>query len=85
MYTFMGIRPYVDHDLCVSSGACVLELPDAFAYQEGPEALAVVLPGADELSDEELRDAAALCPVEAIRLLDDDNADVTLEVVDARK
>ena len=85
MYTFMPIRPYVDHDLCVSSGACVLEFPDAFAYQEGSEALAVVLPGADELSDEELRDAAALCPVEAIRLLDDDNADVTLEVVDARK
>jgi hypothetical protein len=45
--------------------------------------LAVVLPGADGLSDEELRDAAALCPVEAIRLLDDGNAVVTLEVVDA--
>jgi ferredoxin len=78
----MPIRPYVDHDLCVSSGACVLEFPDAFAYQEGPEALAVVLPGAAEMTDEELQDAAALCPVEAIRLLDDDNADVTLEVVD---
>jgi ferredoxin len=83
MYTLMPLRPYVDHDLCVSSGACVLEFPDAFAYQEGPEALAIVLPGAAELSDDELRDAASLCPVEAIRLLDDEGTDVTLEVVDA--
>jgi ferredoxin len=75
----MPLRPYVDHDRCVSSGACVLELPQAFAYQEGPEALAVVLPGAAELSDEELRDAAALCPVEAIRLLDAGDKDVTPE------
>jgi len=75
----MPVRPYVDHDRCVSSGACVLELPQAFAYQEGPEALAVVLPGAAELSEEELRDAAALCPVEAIRLLDAEGKDVTPE------
>jgi ferredoxin len=75
----MALRPYVDHDVCVSSGACVLELPDAFAYQEGPEALAIVLPGAAKLSDEELREAAGLCPVEAIRLLDDAGNDVTTE------
>jgi ferredoxin len=75
----MGLRPYVDHDRCVSSGVCVLELPDAFAYQEGPEALAVVLPGAAELTDDELRDAAGLCPVEAIRLFDAEGNDVTPE------
>lgn len=75
----MTLRPYVNHDLCVSSGACVLEFPDAFAYQEGPEALAIVLPGAAELSEEELREAAGLCPVEAIRLLDDAGNDVTSE------
>jgi ferredoxin len=57
----------------------VLELPQAFAYQEGPEALAVVLPGARDLTDGELEDAAALCPVEAIRLLDPDGKDVTPE------
>jgi ferredoxin len=73
------LRPYVDHDRCVSSGACVLELPEAFGYQEGPEALAVVLPGAAELTDEELQDAAGLCPVEAIRLFDADGKDVTPE------
>jgi ferredoxin len=81
----MGLRPYVDHDVCVSSGACVLEFPDAFAYQEGPEALAIVLPGAAELSDEELRDAASLCPVEAIRLLDEDDNDVTPEALSAHQ
>ena len=75
----MALRPYVDHDRCVSSGACVLELPDAFGFQEGPEALAIVLPGAAELSEEQLRDAANLCPVEAIRLLDDAGRDVTAE------
>ena len=73
----MALRPYVDHDRCISSGACVLELPDAFAYQEGPEALAIVLPGASELSEEELHAAAGLCPVEAIRLLDEAGNDVT--------
>jgi ferredoxin len=75
----MALRPYVDHDRCVSSGVCVLELPQAFAYQEGPEALAVVLPGAAELTSGELRDAALLCPVEAIRLFNADGNDVTPE------
>ena len=58
----------------------MLELPDAFAYQEGPEALAIVLPGAAKLTDEELRDAAGLCPIEAIRLLDENGDDVTDEI-----
>jgi len=75
----MALRPYVDHDLCVSSGACVVDLPQAFGFQDGPEPLAVVLPGAAELTEDELRDAASLCPVEAIRLLDADNRDVTPE------
>lgn len=63
-------RVRVDHDKCVSSGACVLEAPEAFALQDGPEALAVVLPGADELSIERLREVAALCPMEAIVVAD---------------
>jgi ferredoxin len=75
----VALRPYVDHDRCVSSGACILEFPQAFAYQQG-QALAVVLPGADELTDEQLREAASLCPVEAIRLFDADGNDVTPEI-----
>jgi ferredoxin len=75
----MSLRARVDHDECVSSGACVLEAPDAFAYQDGPEQLAVVLPGATDLSDDELRDVAALCPVQAIHLYDEDGTEVPVE------
>ena len=74
----MSYRIEVDHSQCVSSGACVLELPDAFGYQDGPEALAVVLPGASRLSDEELLDAAELCPVGAIHVYDGDGEDLSL-------
>ncbi len=73
----MDLRLYVDHDLCVSSGACVLERPDVFAYQDGPEQLAVVLPGGPELSEEKMADAVELCPVDAIRLLNGAGDDVT--------
>ena len=55
------------------------QFPQAFAYQKG-QALAVVLPGADELTEEQLREAASLCPVEGIRLFDADGNDVTPEV-----
>ena len=66
------MRVEVDHSRCVSSGACVLEAPEAFAYQEGPEALAVALPGAAELSDDRLLEVAGVCPVGAIRVYDGD-------------
>ncbi len=74
----MGYRARVDHDVCVSSGACVLEAPEAFAYQDGPEALAVVLPGAADLTDERLVEVAELCPVGAISVRDEDGNDVPL-------
>jgi ferredoxin len=73
----MGYRVEVDHSECVSSGACVLELPEAFGYQDGPEALAVALPGASRLSEQELLDAAELCPVGAIHVYDEDGQDLT--------
>ena len=74
----MGYRARVDHDVCVSSGACVLEAPEAFAYQDGPEALAVVLPGAADLTDERLVEVAGFCPVGAISVRDEDGNDVPL-------
>lgn len=61
-------RIWVDHDECVSSGACVLEEPDLFAYQDGPEALAVALPPAQELPPERLAELVELCPVSAIHV-----------------
>ena len=72
----MTYRVEVDHSECVSSGACVLERPDAFAYQEGPEALAIALPAASRLSKEELLEAAGLCPVGAIHVYGEDDREV---------
>ena len=74
----MAYRAEVDHTQCVSSGACVLEAPDAFGYQDGPEALAVVLPGAAELSDERIVEVAGVCPTGAIHVFDDDGNEVSL-------
>ncbi len=64
-------RIWVDHDECVSSGACVLEEPQLFAYQDGPEALAVALPAAQELTRPRLEELAEMCPVGAIRVIDE--------------
>jgi len=69
----------MDHDRRVSSGGLRSRVSAGIAYQKG-QVLAVVLPGADELTEEQLREAASLCPVEAIRLLDADGNDVTPEV-----
>jgi ferredoxin len=74
----MGYRAEVDHAECVSSGACVLEAPEAFGFQEGPEALAIVLPGAASLSDERLVEVAGLCPVGAIHVFDHEGDEVSL-------
>ncbi len=74
----MDHRAWVDHDECVSSGACVLEAPEAFGYQDGPEALAVVLPGGAALSDERLREVAELCPMRAIHLFDERGEEIDL-------
>ncbi len=74
----MSRRAHVDHAECVSSGACVLDAADAFGYQDGPEALAVVLPGAAHLSDARLAEIAGLCPVGAIHLYDEQGNEVPL-------
>ena len=73
----MRYRVEVAHSECVSSGACVLEHPDAFGYQDGREALAVVLPGVARLSDDQLLQVADLCPVGAIHVYDDDDEDLS--------
>jgi ferredoxin len=75
----MSLRVEVDHSECVSSGACVLEAPEAFSFQEGSEALAVPLPGAAELPDERLIEVAELCPMMAIHVYDADGREVPLD------
>jgi ferredoxin len=74
----MTYRAEVDHSECVSSGACVLEAPEAFAYQDGAEALAIVLPGVERLSAERLVEVAGMCPTGAIHVFDEDGNEVNL-------
>lgn len=59
----------VDRELCVGAGACVESAPDAFAFDD--EHIAVVLPGAEEQSDEKLLEVARTCPATAILLYED--------------
>ena len=54
-----------------------MEAPEAFGFQEGPESLAIVLPGAAELSDERILEVACMCPVEAIHVFDEAGNEVT--------
>lgn len=65
----MTLRVRIDQELCISSGKCVADEPEAFAFDD--EELSVVLPGAARLSDDRLRRAVRLCPGQAIVLLDE--------------
>ena len=67
----------IDHDKCASSGACVLEEPNAFGWQEG-EGLAIVLPGVRDLSDDRVLEVARLCPMDAIVVRGEDGSEVDL-------
>jgi ferredoxin len=63
----MTWRVRVDAGLCMSSGVCVGTAPDHFAFDENQHSR----PVRDTIEpDEAVRDAAASCPVEAIRLAD---------------
>lgn len=63
----MTLQVRIDQDLCMSSGKCVADEPEAFGFDE--EELSVVLPGATSLSEERLRRAARMCPGQAIILI----------------
>jgi len=58
----------VDKDLCISSGKCVADAPQAFRF-DADELSEVVDPSG--LSDEERLDIARNCPSGAISVLDD--------------
>jgi ferredoxin len=59
----------VEPDRCIGSGICVGTAPDRFAFNDEQRSRPV-----NDLvdADETVRDAAASCPVEAIRLTDAD-------------
>jgi ferredoxin len=65
----MTWRVTVDAGLCISSGMCLSTAPGRFQFDKSGHStpvLALIDP------DEQVRNAAASCPVEAIRLTDPD-------------
>lgn len=59
----------IDRSLCIGAATCVALAPKAWTLDT--EAKAVILPTAEEESDETLLSAAKGCPVSAISLIDE--------------
>ncbi|MDH4140776.1 MAG: ferredoxin [Coriobacteriia bacterium] len=63
------MKPVVDRDLCIGCGVCEDECPDVFQVRDDGMAYVV-----DENPEDELygciRDAAELCPVDAIAIVE---------------
>ncbi len=62
-----GLRVWIDRTLCVGFGDCVARAPEGFALDE--EGIAVLFDPA-KVTDEEVCEAAQVCPVDAIVVLD---------------
>jgi ferredoxin len=62
----MELRVQIDKDVCMSSGRCVLDEPEAFQFDG--EQLAEPTDGVAELSESRVRAVADACPSRAIRL-----------------
>lgn len=60
----------VDRKLCIGAGTCVVVSPDGFELDN--DNIAVVKPGAEKLSFDELLMAAQSCPTQAIFLYDEE-------------
>lgn len=71
----MTLHVHVDHELCISSGKCVGDQPDVFAFDDDQLAY-VVAPGQTVERGLAIR-AAQNCPSQAIILRDADG-----EIVD---
>ena len=65
----MGYTVKVDRELCIGAGACVADAPEAFKFDD--ENIAVPQPGAADLPDERLIEAARACPASAIMVVDE--------------
>lgn len=65
----MAHRIEVVTDECMSSGKCVHDLPSVFAFDD--DELALVRADAEQLSDEQLIQAARNCPSQALQVFDE--------------
>lgn len=70
----MSYRAHVDKDVCISSGRCVAEAPDAFTFDE--DEIAEAVDGHHGLSDEALVDLARTCPSGAIHVIGADGVEI---------
>jgi len=71
------IRKYtmqIDQNLCIGAATCIAIAPRAWALDD--QAKAVILPTADEETDEILIEAAQSCPVMAITIVDEDGKQI---------
>lgn len=66
-----NLKVRVDRDLCIGAASCVAVAPKAFNLDN--EAKAIILPTANEESDQTLLDAAKACPVAAIIISEKDS------------
>ena len=62
------MRVIIDQDKCVGSGQCVLSAPDVFDQREEDGIVVLLAENPPEGEAEAVREAAALCPAQAIAL-----------------
>lgn len=64
----------VDRKACIGAATCIVVAPDGFELDN--ENIAVVKPGATNLSDDLLLMAAQSCPTQAILLYDENGSQI---------
>lgn len=69
----MSYRMDVDGEVCISSGRCVAEHPEAFRFgEDGDDDVAEAVPGAPPLPDDTALRLARACPSGALLVFDAD-------------
>lgn len=63
------MRVLIDTEECIGSGMCVAIAPEVFELEDDIAVVVGSTEGAEE--EEALRNAAACCPVDAIKLVED--------------
>lgn len=66
-------RVEVDRDLCIGAAPCVVVAPGVFQLDEENKAIVIDQKGAD---DETILLAAQACPVQAIRVFDEEGKQI---------
>jgi len=60
----------VDYALCEGHGQCLLAAPEIFDVPDGAEQVVVLVPDPPEADRELVKRAAAMCPAQAITVVD---------------